>query len=277
MSPTESYYSFYSQLIDYAPIAMLSLFLLGMARLMPIIAMAPFFGSKIPSPIKMGLLVSLTLIFLPHSVLTSKTLVGFNLTYIGLLVKEFFIGIVLASFASFPFFIAETAGILIDFVRGSSSLQVTDPTTQSQSSDIGILYNYMMIVIFYQIGGPFLFFDAVFNSYDIIPADAWISPAFFSYKHPYWMFITASLSKLFAIGIQLAAPSLLAVLMTELFLGIANRLAPQVQIVFLGMSLKSLAALALLCIAWYFILQQLGKQSLFWLKAVDDVLPSFKL
>jgi len=66
-------------------------------------------------------------------------------------------------------------------------------------------------------------------------------------------------SKVFAVGIQLAAPSILAILMTEMFLGIANRLAPQVQIVFLGMSLKSLVGLAVLCAAWFFIIQQLNK------------------
>jgi type III secretion protein T len=274
MSPTESYFSFYSQLIDYAPYAILSLFFLGMTRLMPILAVAPFLGSKVPGPIKMGLLVSLTVAFLPQIVVTSKTMVDFNLAYIGLLVKEFFIGIILAFFAGLPFAFAESAGIFIDFIRGSSSLQVTDPSTQTQSSPIGIFYNSIMIVIFYQIGGPFLFFDAVITSFEIIPADAWFHPTFFNPQNPIWTVIASAVSKIFAIAIQLGAPSLLAILMTELFLGIANRLAPQVQIAFLGMSLKSLAGLALLCIAWYFIIQQMGKQALLWLKEVDKILPS---
>ena len=98
---------------------------------------------------------------------------------------------------------------------------------------------------------------------------------FFLMQNPLWPFVIAIVGKIFAVAIQLAAPSLLAILMTELFLGIANRLAPQVQIVFLGMSLKSLAGLALLCVAWYFILQQMGKQALLWLKEVDHILPFF--
>ena len=74
--------------------------------------------------------------------------------------------------------------------------------------------------------------------------------------------------------IQLAAPAILAILMTELFLGIANRLAPQVQIAFLGMSLKSLAGLALLAIAWFFILKQLGIQSTTWIKEIPRIIYS---
>jgi type III secretion protein T len=273
MSPTESYFSFYSQLTNYAPFAMLSLFFLCMARLMPVLAVAPFFGTKVPSPVKMGLLVSLALIFLPHLVLTSKTMLDFDIAYVALLMKELFIGILLALFASIPFYIAQSAGVLIDFLRGASSLQVTDPSTQSQSSDIGMLYNSIMIVIFYQIGGPLLFFDAIFTSYQIVPADGWIHASFFHPHNPLWPFVANTISKIFAISIQLAAPALLAILMTELFLGIANRLAPQVQIVFLGMSLKSLAGLALLCIAWYFIVQQMGKQALIWIKEIDQILP----
>ncbi len=274
MSPTESYYSLYSELINYAPYAMLSLFFLVMMRMVPVLIVAPFFGSKVPAPVKMGLLIAITFVFLPQVVVTSKTVVDFNMTYTALLMKEFFIGIILAMFSAIPFYIAESAGIFIDFLRGSSSLQVTDPSTQSQSSSIGMFYNSVMIVIFYQLNGPMLFFDAIFTSFQIVPADGWINPSFFAASNPFWPFAIAIAGKIFAIAIQLAAPSLLAILMTELFLGIANRLAPQVQIVFLGMSLKSLAGLALLCIAWYFILKQMGKQSLLWLKEINQILPT---
>ena len=185
MSPTESYYSFYFLLADHAPYAILSLFFLGMMRMAPILALTPFLGSRVASPIKMGLLLSLTIVFLPQIVMTSKTVVDFNMTYVALLFKEFFIGIVLALFSAIPFFIAESAGIFIDFTRGASSLQVTDPSTQSQSSSIGMFYNSIMIVIFYQLNGPILFFDAVFTSYAIVPADGWIHPSFFSCKTPF--------------------------------------------------------------------------------------------
>ncbi len=272
MTSTENYYSFFSSLIEFAPVSMLSLFLLALFRLAPIIAIAPFLGSKLPSGIKMGFLITLAVLLLPHIAVTSKTLVDFNMTYVGLLFKEFFMGCILAIISAMPFYIAQTSGSLIDFIRGSSALQVTDPFVQAQSSDLGVLYNYIMIVVFYQLDGFFYFFNAILTSYDVIPADGWINPLFFQMKNPFWQIVWTTLSKLFAIAIQLSAPALLAVLMTELFLGIANRLAPQVQIVFLGMSLKSLAGLALLCVAWFFILKQIGVQLLLWLKNFHIVL-----
>src|SRR5215475_1240704 len=117
MSPTENYLSFFSALAEFAPISALSMFFLGMMRIAPVIAMAPFFGSKTPAPVKMGLLIALTVIFVPQIAITSKALIGFNMTYIILCVKELFIGFILALFVSIPFYMAESAGVTIDFQR----------------------------------------------------------------------------------------------------------------------------------------------------------------
>jgi len=64
--------------------------------------------------------------------------------------------------------------------------------------------------------------------------------------------------------------------MAEMFLGIANRLAPQVQIAFLGMSIKSLLGLALLWAAWFFILKQFTKQTYDWLNLINKMVAYMK-
>lgn len=271
MSSTDTYLSFFSQLTNYAPITALSLFFLGLFRIAPVVAMAPFFGAKTPGPVKMGLLIVLTVIFLPHVALTSKTLISFNIEFMFLCVKELFIGFILALFVCIPFYMAESAGTTIDFLRGSSSLQVTNPVMQTQASDLGLLYNFVLIVIFYQIDGPFYFFNALFETYTLVPADGWIPLQFFNFDHPFWQTVWGIINRILAVAIQLAAPSLLAILMTEMFLGIANRLAPQVQIAFLGMSLKSLVGLAMLCGAWFFILKQLTKQTMLWINDTNMI------
>ena len=149
---------------------------------------------------------------------------------------------------------------------------VTDPFMQSQVSPIGLLYHYVFIVIFYQIQGPFIFFEGLLNSYTVVPIDAWIQTSFFHLSQPVWKFLTLLLTKFTLLFIQLASPSIVAILMAEMFLGIANRLAPQVQIAFLGMALKSLLGILLLWAGWFFILQQLGKQALLWLKSLDHLM-----
>ncbi len=273
----DDYLSFFS---NYPGISFQTLrfyFFLGLMRIGPIVSMAPFLGAKLPAPVKVGLAIALTVILLPMMITTMTAPVGLDAyDIIGYGLKEFFIGIILGTIVGMPFYIAQSSGILIDFLRGSSSLMIQDPVMQSQVSSIGMLYNYVFIVIFFQIGGPFIFFNAVLRSYSIMPVDVFFNASFFTLTQPFWQMIIGLLTKFISLAIQLAAPSIVAVLMAEMFLGIANRLAPQVQIAFLGMSIKSLLGIALLCAAWFFILDQLGKQSLLWLTDLDNILPALR-
>ncbi len=272
---TSDYVSFILSLPNLSPISALTFFFLILMRIGPIVALSPFLGSKLPGGVKIGLAISLTLVLLPHVIGVSKIPAPtFDTLFLGYCVKELLMGFILGFLVNVPFYIAQASGVLIDFQRGSSALQVNDPTLSTQASPLGLLYNYVFIVLFYEIGGVFIFLQAVMNSYTAVPADAFIPAVFFHMKHGFWNFIMALLTKFTAISIQLAAPSLVAILMTDMFLGIANRLSQQVQIAFLGMSLKSLVGLALLWLAWYFILQQLSVQSQLWLDSLDRIIRS---
>ena len=122
------------------------------------------------------------------------------------------------------------------------------------------------------VGGPFSFTSVLTNSYQLIPINKLLSPLFFSTNVPFWNLMASLIHKIFTMAIQLGAPSIIGILMAEMFLGIANRLAPKVQIVFLGISLKSWVGLALLCAAWIFIVKQLGKESLSWVKIIENTI-----
>lgn len=272
MGPAQEYASFFSHLYNLSSLSFLSFFLLGLCRLAPLVTLAPFLGAKLPPSVKMGLLVSLTILFLPKIAITSHSLPVFGIPFIGCAMKEVFLGFIIAFLVLIPFQFAQSAGVLIDFMRGASSLQVNDPISSTQTSPIGNLYSYTLIAMFYSIGGPFFLFSSLLFFYSVFPVDAFISPAFFNLSTTFWSVVTSLVTKVLALSIQLSAPSLLAIMMTEVFLGIANRLAPQVQIAFLGMSLKSLIGLALLCISWFFILQQLEKQTISWMQEMDHLL-----
>lgn len=221
--------------------------------------------------------LSFTIILLPKMVTTSSLNLTFDLHYLGYSIKELFIGMIFAVLSSIPFYIVQSTGVLIDFQRGSSAMQATDPVLQSQVSPIGILYNYILIVIFFQIGGPFFFLDTLMQSFQYIPVDGFISSKFFHPNVPFWQMMMSLLTKFTLLSIQFAAPALVAIFMADLFLGIANRLAPQVQIAFLGMAIKSLLGLILLWAGWFFVLQQMSNQTEFFFRDLMKLLPSFSI
>jgi len=223
--------------------------------------------------IRMMFSVALVAIFLPQNLMLAHQELPYGMLFVGYCIKELLIGTILGMIASVPFFIAQMAGSLIDHQRGSSALQVTDPTTQTQTGSIGMLYNYVLIAIFFSLDGPFIFLDGVANSYKLIPVDGWISATLFaSMNTVLWKNIFGLLQLMMTLCIQLSAPALIGILLTDMFLGIANRLAPQVQIVFLGISLKSWVGIALMTAGWALIIQVMGQESISWLKSMNHLI-----
>ena len=255
------------------PESFLSLFLLGLARLFPIIQMSPFFGSRtLPQPVKVGFAVSLFAIFLPTLLINIEGPVYFNMKLLFMAFKELFIGFAIGWIMSSPFSIVQTVGMIIDHQRGGASLNVNDPTIQSQSSPIGTLYNLVLIFVFYYIDGPFYFMEAINTSYEILPPDTFLSQAFFTRASDFWDIQIKLLNKIMVVATQLVAPPLITILMTDMFLGIANRLAPQVQITFLGLPLKSLLAFTVMWLGWKQYNQQTVVMIFQWLDLLRDAL-----
>lgn len=265
-----------SAFVSGDPSGFIVLFFMGMLRLLPIIAMTPFFGAKIlPHPAKVAFGIMLYIILLPHIIATTNTEMQVNLTLLTHGLKEIFIGTLIGMVATIPFFIAETAGIYIDHQRGGSSLMIQDPHIQNQDSPLGIIWNYVLIILFYNLDGEFLFIEGLINSYTLVPIDGFFNPVFFTKESPFWQTVMTLLAVVMRLGVQIATPALIMILMTEVFLGIANRLAPNVQITFLGMPLKSLLGLGIVCFGWGYIISQLKYELMTWLYKVNELIWMF--
>lgn len=258
------------------PAAFFLLFLMGMMRLLPILAITPFFGAKVlPHPVKVAFGILIYVILLPHIIATTKGRIELNMTLFTYGFKELFIGTIIGVVATVPFFIAETAGIYIDHQRGGSSLMINDPHVMNQDSPLGVVWNYLLIITFYALDGEFVFIEGIIRSYTLVPIDSYFSPAFFTEKSLFWKEIIQIMSLVMKIGIQIASPALLTILMTEVFLGIANRLAPNVMITFLGMPLKSFFGLGIICLGWSFITTQLKTELVRWLFKLNEMIEMF--
>lgn len=251
------------------PMALISMLLLTLGRILPIIAQAPFLGARVlPHPVKVTFALSLFVIFLPQLLVTTETPIQFNLLMIFLLAKEIFIGTAIGFLVSIPFIVVQNVGMIVDHQRGGASLMVNDPTIQNQSSPLGTLYNMMLIYLFFVMDGPFHFIESIRKSFELIPLDQFLSRDFFTSASPFWKNQLTIFNKMMVLSIQLASPALLVILMTDVFLGIANRLAPQVQITFLGMPLKSLLALFVIYVGLKPFLDQVVYETYSWLETI---------
>lgn len=254
----------------------LSLIILTTARIAPIITLAPFFGARVlPHSVKMVFTLCLVAIVMPRILLTATEPVLFNATMFLLFAKEILIGVIMGFFLGLPFLIVSAAGTFIDHQRGAASLMVTDPTVQTQASPIGTLYNLVLIALFFAVDGPFFVLDSILDSYQIVPPDKFLNPLFFAPQTIIKEKLIQALQVFAELALQLSAPALIAILMTDTFLGIINRLAPQVQITFLGMGLKSWLAILMVCLGWVFFCDVLRKQIILWLREFMEMIPAF--
>lgn len=257
--------------------AFFSLLFLFFGRVFPILTLAPFFGAKVlPHSSKAALGICFFIIFFPQLSSSLTTPLTFSFMLVLYFLKELFVGFVIGFLVSLPFMIVQSAGILIDHQRGGASLMVNDPTIQNQSSPLGTMFNLVMIFLFFQIDGPFIVIDIIEQSFKILPVDQFIREGFFSEKSDMMTSAMRIFGNVMILSTQLASPALIMILMTDFFLGIANRLAPQVQITFLGMPLKSLLGLVIVYFGWGLFNEEVIKVSYQYLREVTRLVDLLK-
>ena len=236
--------------VSTSPQTFLVLVGLSFARLVSFFSIVPFFGgAAVPARVKAATAMSLVIILYPSlaaSVPANQAL-GFGaLGFIALLAKEVFVGFTLGFIASLIFEAVQVAGGIVDFQRGSTMGELYAPQIQSQVSELGQFKLQLAIVLFIAAGAHRLFIGALLQSYEFIPALGF--PKFGAGWSPAAELIVKMTASVLSIGLQLAAPALVALLLTDLFFGIINRVAPQVNVFFLSMPVKMLVGIVVLLI-----------------------------
>ncbi len=154
----------------------------------------------------------------------------------GISMKEVLLGMVLGWLSNFIFYAAQSVGFLIDTQRGASMASLFDPLSNSQTSPLGdFLLKFVMILAL--VTGGFLGFMRVFYwSYEKIP----VFTAFdFFQIHGTQFFNDHMGSQLFTKIVLLGGPIFFILFLSEFGLGLVTRFAPQLNVFFLSMPIKS--------------------------------------
>lgn len=223
------------------PQAFLVLFALCFARFVSFVSIVPFFGgSVVPSQVKIALATALVIITYPSLIAElppDGSPLGFGAAgFIGLIAKEAFVGFTLGFVVSLVFEAIQVAGRLADFQRGSTMSELFAPQLQERVSELGQFNVQLAIAIFLITGAHLAFIRTLVMSYEFIPALK------FPTIDPGWIpaaeFLTLMTGSVLALGLQLAIPIVVTLLLVDLFFGLINRAAPQVNVFFLSMPVK---------------------------------------
>ncbi len=196
--------------------------------------------------IRNGLIFALSLFLVP---VVDKEIASISYTALELVavfIKEAALGILIGFVVNIPFVIVEAVGTVIDNQRGASVLSMTNILSSSEASPIGIIFLQGTTVIFLTSGAFGMFLQGFYQSYSI-----WGITKFWPHFSLGGVdFFVKQFSLILELTVLLAAPVIIAMFLAEFALALVNRFAPQLNVFFLAMSIKS--ALAFLILSLYF-------------------------
>ena len=167
--------------------------------------------------------------------------------------KEAIVGILIGFFAAVPFWVAENVGNFIDNQRGATMGEVYSPLNGSQVSTTGIFFTQIVSTIFFVGGAIFLFLGALYKSYGIWPVFA--EGVSFVSDAP--LVVLGAVDEMVRTTVVISAPAIIVMFLATIGLGLVNRTAPQLNVFFLSMPVKSALGIALLIVYLPFIMDML--------------------
>jgi flagellar biosynthesis protein FliR len=209
------------------------------ARIAGMMTFAPFLGSDgIPLQVKAGFTVVLTVLLYPVS-----GVVGLEsdlMAWVRVVVSEAVIGLLLGLILQCIFEAAQVAGQIVGIQTGFSLVTILDPQTSADTPVLTIFHQLLVLLIFLRLG-----------------VDRWLLrglAASFAYLPPGRAFSglalrTAVLHEagvMWLVGLEIAAPVLAATFLVDVALGFLGKASPQLPVVFVGISLKTLLGLIVL-------------------------------
>jgi len=230
-------------------------FTLVLARVGALIMTAPIFGSAaIPMQARALLTVAISLLITPMLTAHPPADMTHLLVFARYLASEALIGLLLGFGITLLLSGIQLTGQVISQLGGTALADVYDPTLGSNLSVYSQLFYFLTLAMFVLLDGHRLVMDALLDTYQ------WMPPGQATLGASYVEVLTTLLSQSFLLGIRAAAPSMTALLLATLVLGLIGRTMPQINILAVGFGVNSLLTLGCLfttvgAIVWAFPLE----------------------
>jgi flagellar biosynthetic protein FliR len=225
--------------------------LLILVRITSFIVATPGFSYKgLPNALKVGISIAITIF--AYMGTPEFILQGSLSLFIFLMLKEIFLGLALGFVSQIVFSVIEMAGNLIDFQAGFSMAAVYDPAMGAQASNYGRTYYWIAIAVFFILDMHQILMEVILNSFTYIPLSVPIIKGFGAEA------VLVLFYKMFELGISLAAPMVITVLVTDVVLGIIARTVPQINVFMLGMPMKAMVSFLIFMVSAAWVVNYAG-------------------
>lgn len=208
-----------------------------LSRVLPLVVLTPIFGGKaIPPSFRMLIGLVLVVGYWPALAALDPSKLTGDL-YPLLILKEAVVGLTLALLVGLTMEGISAAGAVMDATRGAETGQQLNPHSGEQNSILAGLFSQLAIVLFLSLGLHRVLLDGFGRGLIALPPTE-LMPAWMV-ASPMRESLLALSGQVLVVAIQIAAPVMIVMLLTDVGLALVNRTAPQIQVFFLGMEMKS--------------------------------------
>src|SRR5688572_19336220 len=218
-------------------------FTLVLSRLSGLMMTAPIYGSmEVPARVRALLVVALALLVTPSQIAhpaEAATLID----YAVLIGGELAIGLVLGLGVQILFLAPQVAGQLISQMSGIALADVFNPSLDSEIPVFSQLLYLFSLAIFLVIGGHRLVMAGLLETFEVIPPGQASLLATFSES------FTTLVAQSFELGLRAAAPTVMALLLATLIMGLISRTVPQLNVMSFGFGVSAITTLVVLSVS----------------------------
>ena len=212
----------------------------------------PFSESILTGPARHVVVILLALPILP-TVLTHQPHLQSPVVVLAFVTKEVVIGCCIGFLAAIPFRVIEIVGNLIDNQRGATMGEVLSPMSGAQEAPLASFLMEVAMAFFYISGAVLLFLKTFYWSITLFPVTQGVAMTALLPGE-----LLGSVDGLMRLAVVLAAPVVLIMVLATLGLGLVNRSAPQLNVFFLSMPVKSALGIWVLLLGLRFLLEQMA-------------------
>lgn len=216
-------------------------FILALARTTAWVAAAPVFSSTGMAAVgRLALGIALAMFIAPQAVAAGPPpddVVAFFMVA----ASQVAIGVILGWTTGLALAAFQSAGSLVDLTGGFAISSLFDPTTGTQQGVMSRLFGLLFLALFFATNAHLVVVGGFVRSFDAIPPN----------ELPMFSIDSVALAgqavaDLMLAALEIAAPTIGALFLTEVALGIAARFAPQANVFMIGLPLKVMLTLVLL-------------------------------
>ncbi len=227
-------------------------FTLVLARTGTLLMTAPIFStSSCPLPVRALLAVAMSLLVTPVFLNSSMPLIENTVEYGRLLASEALVGLLMGLGLNILFSGIQVAGQIVSQLSGLSLADVFNPGFEEDVSVFSQLFYFLTLAVFVAVGGHRTMTQALLDTFTTSP------PGHAELGKSFVEVIIGVLSQSFVLGIRAAAPLMVALLLSNLVLGLISRTLPQINVIAVGFGVNAMLTLGILFLtvgaaAWTF-------------------------